>query len=252
MNPRLRRLFAAVIGKGGGAATPYSSILINDYGATEVWPLVDIASGTTITAKVNAARNGTLSGWTLQNAAGPVTGTLAPSLNGSTGDGSLNTLSLQAAFNGALGWMTIYGKVSAVGDWTDGTLRQLLDIKVDNNNRYAIYKGTVNNAIDCYMLAGGTGAARRITTSITDWFHVLISWNGTTGKVYFNATPQAGVTLGTFTGAPSIYRIAVASTNTSVWKGWMAYAAMGFGAVPSDADVAAMYAARLGAGPENP
>jgi hypothetical protein len=243
------------------AKTPYSSILINTYGASEVWPLVDIASGTIITAKANAARNGALAGWDLRNAAGPVTGTLAPYFDGADGSdyGDLDTVSHRSVFNGGIGSVVISGRVSNAADWSDGATRHLFVYKVDNSNWiYAIKHGTLGMRF--VFVIGGVTKVVTIGVLDTSWFQVGASWkdsaNGNEAKVFANGS-QSGATqtgFGAWAGTPTILSLASGTDNSSqnVWKGWLANHAVKFGSIWSPTDYANMYTALAGAGPENP
>lgn len=235
----------------------YAGILYRVYGASEVFPLVDIASGTTITAKVSAARNGSLVGWDLQNAAGPVAGTLAPYSDGVNDYGSLDTVSLGSIFNGAIGSAVICGKVSAAGDWSDGVDRVLFRYSVDVNNVLEIYKHATLGIRAFAALGGGAKIATfGIPTDQTAWFMVGISWtdsaNGNAVKLFFNGA-QGGSTLTTFgawAGTPTTLSLGSSSDSSasSVWKGWMAYHAVKFGAIWTPTNFADMYTAIATAG----
>lgn len=67
-----------MFGLSSGPVGTYEDLLVNTYGADEVWPLVDVPTGPTVDAHVNSNRDGTSSGVTWQDSAGPVSGTLAP------------------------------------------------------------------------------------------------------------------------------------------------------------------------------
>ena len=240
-----------VTGGGGNTVVPYEDALINTYGASEVWSLVDIATGTAIKAKVSTARNGTLAGWTLQNSAGPVAGTLAPSFDGTTSIGNILTDSLKAAFNGTVGWMSICLKVSGVGVWTDGALRYALQLYTDGNNYIRIYKPSETNRLNVVTNMGGAGAISQYIFDITsDWGQVVITWDknaGASGEVgiYANGILQGAIKtgLGAWSGALASGTLIGARTTTplSVWSGWLAYAAVGFGAALTPQQVADMY-----------
>lgn len=263
---RISRLIGAgVIGGKAGVSLPsLSSILINTYGATEVWPLVDISSGTTITARSNAARNGVEAGWDLQNAAGPVTGTLAPYSDGLDANhdrGNIDSVSFRAIFTGTVGSAFVFAKVANAGVWTDGLTHHLIKFKADNNNQFYITKSSTNNRIQVYTAIGGAAKIRNIdAVSTTDWFMIGISWkdsaNGDSVVAYLNATPQAALTgYGAWAGTPTINVIGADSGVASciqIWNGWLAYAAVKFGSVWSATDFTNIYAALAGAGPENP
>lgn len=264
MKDSLRRLFTSVLAPGTGTAKPsYSSILINTYGASEVWPLVDIASGTTITAKVSSARNGTLTGWTLQNAAGPVPGTLAPYSHGSVDGSNIKTASFESIFSGQIGSMFIWGKIFDATVQNDGTKDTLWYILGPSSLNYIVlrkYEGTgANRGVIALTKWGNVDQSWFYATTATlNWFSLGFSWDKTAaagageGKFYFNGTQQAGTkTFGTWDAGALIYNVLGCSQvpNIDVFNGWMAYAACKFGSVWSPADFAGMHAAAATAGP---
>ena len=235
---RLRRMMATVLG-GGASAPTFAQILRDTYGASEIYPLADIASGTTIPAFVNAAHNGSIGGaWDLQNGAGPVTGELSPYLDGTADFG--NIANLAADFNGAVGNAFIYGLVTAAGDWSDGVLRELFNHKVNNNNWIRIYK---HGTLGLYVYAAIGGVAKQVNLGIpaaqTSWFMAGLSWqdsaNGNAVKAILNGA-QVGSTqtgFGAWAGTPVIDALgSAAGTSASApWKGWLAYHTLKFGSV---------------------
>lgn len=250
MNPILRLAMPGVI-----SSVPYSSILINTYGASEVWPLVDIASGTTITAKVNTARNGTLAGWDLQNAAGPVPGTLAPFSDGTTTDsGNIFTTSLAGIFNGNVGSVFAWYRVANAGVWTDSTNRLGFVAQVNSTNLVRLLRDVASNTLRLERRGGGTVAVT--DTSIggsTAWFSLGLSWD--TGgsaelKAFINGS-QVGSTatgIGTFTGTIVSAVIGASTTLTANWHGWLAYTAVRFGSIWTPTQFANMHNAAASAG----
>lgn len=235
---------------GAGAVTPYQDTLVNTYGADEVWPLVDIASGTTITAAVNAARNGTLSGWDLQNTAGPRTGTLAP-LSGGVDYGNILTASLNGIFNGDAGGIFIWGKVQS---WTPAAAGYFLIFYVDANNFIAVNQSTIANRLTFNRKAAG---AQQIinadSQSHAGWFSVGFTWDTGAGvdgerKAFVNGT-QSGATgnaLPSF--ASNTLTIAAIGNSgvagaTAALAGWPAYAAVKFGAAWTPTQIQEMHAA---------
>jgi hypothetical protein len=237
-------------------ANNYAAILRRVYSASEVWSLVDIASGTAIKAYVSAAHNGTLTGWLLQNSAGPVTNTLAPYSDGSGDYGNIGASSV--IFNGAIGAAFVLAKVANAGVWTDGVARSLFDYKVDANNWLQIYKSSSNNIIQCYAALGGGAKIRNITVSTTDWFLIGMTWkdsaNGNSVVAYLNTTPQTALTtFGAWSGVPTILTIgSIDTTPNQSWHGWLAYKAVKYGSVWTPTDITNIYNALAGAGPENP
>jgi len=256
MNRRKLAVFIAALSGSGGAAPAlptYAEILRDTYGASEVYPLTNIPSGTTIHAFVSGAHDGTLSGWTLQNTAGPVTGTLAPTLDGTTANSDIGSLAL--IWNGGMGGMFIFGKVSNVADWSDGVSRFLVSYKVDNSNYFQLSKhGTLG--LEAWFSIGGITKVLRSAQTTTDWFSLGLTWkdsaNGNEGKMYVNGA-QVGATqtgFGAWAGTPTILRLGIASANSSVWKGGLAYNTVKFGSIWSPTEMANAYAARLTGGPD--
>lgn len=249
-------VFGTVFGGGGARRRSYSDILVDDYGASEVYPLVDIASGTAIPARVNTAYNGTLTGWDLQNASGPVAGTLAP-LSGAGDYGNIGSLAL--AFNGAVGSALIYGKMDAAL-WSDANDYYLCIHQVNANNTYRIYKSGVLG-IRVYIAIGGVAkiVTLGVPASPSDWFCVGLSWkdsaNGNEVKCFLNGS-QGGATqtgFGAWTGTTTSHLVgALSTTPANPWHGLMAYHVFKFGAIWAPTDFSDMYAARLAAGRENP
>lgn len=248
------------------AAVPYSTALVNSYGAAEVWPLVNIAGGTAITAKVAAARNGVLSGLTLQNTAGPVTNSLAPLWSGAAPYGNLltsnGTTGLADIFNGTTGSFFMWVKVAAAGVWTDGAFRRIFKFLADANNYISAYKSSTNGTIDFLYDAGGTVKTVSVSSlSSTGWFSVGMSWDKTAGangevKAYIDGA-QVGTTqtaLGTWVNTGWGTGLALLGANTvgasQNFSGWLAYSAIKFGAVWTAANFAAMHAAATTSTPD--
>jgi hypothetical protein len=252
---RMRRAAVPVLTGGGEAARSYATILHEDYGADEVWPLVDIASGTTIHAHVNGNRDGSLTGWDLQNAAGPVTGTQAPYSDGANDYGDIYTSNgsdgLNDIFDGGVGSIFMWLQTSS---WTDGNYGVGLILYVDSGNSLALRKQNVNNEYYWRYEAGGTGHTHTKSVSPADWFSVGLSWNkdaGASGEVkFFWNGAQDGPTatgLGVWSGSLVSTRCSIGSAfgngANNPWDGLLAYAAVKFGSIWTPTDFANMHAA---------
>lgn len=237
---------------GGGVSNPtYAELLRDEYGASEIWPLVDIASGTTLSAFIDPARNGTLVGWDLQNAAGAVPGTLAPYLDGVNDYGDILTE------NGSTGLVDIFDYAEGSifmwikhETWT-GITDYVFNLRVDNSNRMIIFIGAANR-VEYHYIAGGVDRTIFQSGVTGSWHSVGISWSvsGNATKFYFDGA-QLGATQGapgTFVGTPSIMSIGSYSGNTFSWLGWLSYCALKFGSVWSNADFQAMHDAASTAG----
>lgn len=246
-------LFRRGLMGGGGGSCPdfdYEDVLINTYGADEVWPLVDIASGTTITAAVASARNGTLSGWDLKNAAGPFPCTFAPYSNDNADYGDIYSASLSGIFNGDVGSLFCWLKLST---WTDGLTQYILLLQVDANNYFYVRKSSTNNRITISRTGSGSALNVNVNSlSYTDWFSLGLSWDVNAGvdgemKVFVQGA-QSGSTstgLGAFVGSLSSALTLVGSANKAALplKGWIAYPAVNFGSAWTPTQFAEMHAA---------
>lgn len=246
-------------GKGGSlanAARSYAEILRDDYGADEIWPLVDIASGTTIPAFVNSARNGTLTGWDLQNAAAPVPGTLAPYSDGANDYGNIytsnGTTGLVDIWNGQLFSMFIWG----LPVWASGTVRRIIDIRASSSNLLLFGKNDAVGTVQyLYRANNVTKTINFSSESPSGWhsFGMSVSLGADEFKAFFDGA-QAGTTqtsLGTWSGTPASTQTNIGSSPTvptNVWNGHVAYCAMIFGSIWTPAQFLAMHNAAATAG----
>lgn len=241
----------------GGQIPSYSSILINDFGASEVWPLVDIDSGTTVFAKVSSARNGTLQGLDLQNADGPVPGTLAPYFDGVNDYVNIITASLQSIFDLDKGAVFGWSKASGSGIWTDGSGRFIMSLQYDGVNYFRVAKSTSNNTMELSR-RDSTGLHRLLYSpfSSTNWFSWGISWDTVADELkFFINGSQVGATLtglGNWGGHGLVTALigAVTTVPAQVWSGWLAYPSVWFGSVPTPTDFSNMTVAAAISGPE--
>jgi hypothetical protein len=246
----------------GGPARTYAQILVEDFGASEVWPLVNIASGTTIPAFVNSARNGVLSGWALQNTPGPVPGTLAPFSDGTNDFGNIYStgggVGFADIFNGNIGAAFMWLKAAGAGVWSDGLARRGINWTVNTSNRILIQKPGTANTIQAFHFGGGVNKNVAHTISTTDWFSVGLSWNTGGGgelKVFVDGA-QVGTTqtgLGAFTGTLGSTSTLIGSQEVApslVWHGWLGYAASRNGSIWTPTNFADMHAAAAAAGPD--
>ena len=223
---------------GSTGVLTYANTLINTYGASEVWPLVDISSGTTINAFVNTARNGTLTGWDLQNTAGPVTGTLAP-LSDTTDSGDIQTASHTSLFDGDTGSLFIWAKAT---DWTAGA-RVLFWMSVDGSTYVLLFRNG-SNLVFHHRVGGTLKVITVASGDPTDWFSVGMSWDTSGGgelKAYQDGV-QVGTTqtgLGTWSGSLAVTRIGTDGSN--VWAGHMAYPCARYGNIWTAANMSGMH-----------
>ena len=237
---------------GGSPVRSYAQILVEDFGANEVWPLVDIASGTTINAYVNAARNGTLTGWDLQNAVGPVPGTLAPFGDGTNDIGNVFSASLAGIGNFNIGSMLVWCKMT-LAVWGGSAFGIMFELRTNGAVFTFITKDNAANRL--YWQHGGTTIQRPTTNfSTNNWFMVGLSWNNTIPerKAYYNGV-QVGATI---TSAFNIVTAIDAATisarigGTLDLTGHIAYPSVKFGSTWTPTNMLDIYNAAATAGPD--
>jgi hypothetical protein len=236
----------------------YAELLRDTYGADEVWPLVDITAGTTVHAFVNGSRDGTLAGWDLQNAEGPLyQGGSAP-LSGDAGDyGNILSASLSSIFDGDVGSVLCAVKVSNADVWTDGTVRLILRLWNDADNRVQLYRHDTNNKLYFYREADGTGWGIWPTLSSVRWLWLGMSWDVNAGasgelKAFINGEQVDDIktNIDNFVGTCDTYSVIGAPFpgHDTTFDGWLAFVAVTFGSTWSPAQFEAMHEAALIAG----
>lgn len=129
-----------------------------------------------------------------------------------------SVLTFTNAILGTKGTLFIVGRVSAVGVWTDTTLRYMMRLQVDANNLLHVIKSNTNNTIGIRFRAGGTEKTISIATSTVDFYKLIVTWgdsaNGNAINAWFNGvaqTPQT--TFGAFTGTITTKTFGEASAN---------------------------------------
>lgn len=234
---------------GGGFAT-YAEQLVDDYGASEVWPLVDIASGTTITAHMSSDRDGTLSGFDLQNDAGPagVSDSLLPYLDGND-YGDIFTSSLASLFDSSAGGVFVIGKVPSAA-WTDGAQRRIIQFSGSSGNEIFVYKNTTSNQLVVWYRTQSaleiSAANLTIDTSTTDYWSLALTWDVSNDEsiVYWNGEQihVAGASTA-FAGAITAAYIGASSTSPGTpWIGNVGWPTLWAGTVPAKKTIADMHA----------
>lgn len=239
-----------------GDVRSYATIL-RDLGADEVWPLVDIASGTNIPAFVNSNRDGTLQGWDLQDEPGPVSGTAAPYSDGVNDYGNITTSNgsdgLADIFDGGAWSMFIWGKIPEAA-WTDGQQRHGIHFNAGADNYLLLRKSNSNNRLDMLARVSASFYIARYTYvagGTTDWFSFGASGDTAANelKLFVDGEEKEGVTYGTFVGTPSIMMLLAQNVPPSViWQGHAAYAVVKFGSVFSPWDFKRLHEAAFTAG----
>ncbi len=198
------------------------------------WVLGEHSPLTTAICQIDKNQNGTHSGVTLGNS-GIGDGQVCPFYDpAGPGRTDLQTAAFVANFDGQVGTLSFWGKVSAAGVWTDGTQRLVFIVYVDGNNFLQVNRTPVNGDLEYVYTANGT--TERVTLnglSTTDWMHLAMTWDlgaGVNGefKAFYNGA-QAGATqtgLGTWAGAPVAVFVGVGALVNFPWSGYAAHVAL--------------------------
>jgi hypothetical protein len=191
--------------------------------------------GATAFCQVNPAQNGTHTAVTLGNA-GIGDGQVCPYYDGAAYT-DVYSATLRAALNGNAGTVAIWVRVSAAGDWTDGSRREAVRmIDTDDSNEYFwLAKDSTNNQWWFRYTAAGTIEDVRVASGApTAFTHLALTWDinaGADGEVKaYAAGAQTGATrtnLGVWAGLIDTALIGAATTAPLVpWKGYLAHCAL--------------------------
>jgi len=182
---------------------------------------------------VKAVSNGKYTGVTLLQP-GMGDGFSSPLFDGATSYGNIYGAGLANAFTGGGFTLACWAKVSGAGVWTDATLRRIVYLAVDVNNRVYFERSTTDNRIN-YVFAGGgiTDSVALTSFSPTAWFHLAITVSASDNaiKALINGA-QTGATqtgVGVWAGllaATSTLIGAASTTPANVYSGTIAHAAI--------------------------
>jgi hypothetical protein len=258
-------LFQPIHFRGGIAASgmsAYVAYVINTHGASEIWKLTDIVSGTTAPAQVAAARDGVQTGLTLQDTAGPVTSDagLAPRFEfGTTDEVDLFTASMQSIFNTTQFTFTLFIKMLNAAVWDDLLNHYMLDITGGGAGNSALRMLKVNNVnatLRVTLALNGVSHTSNVIAAThgkpTDWLmwsavyaqgvNVHQNLNGT------DLSPVTTLSSNTWTSSPAMGNFDIgrssnvgAALNHAGWGGYVMY----FPVAKSAADLADIYSKRL-------
>jgi hypothetical protein len=209
----------------------YRSKVLAIPGLLAYWPLNETAG--VVAADVSGnARHGAYSGVTLGQP-GIGDGNTCPLFDGAAGYVNVYSASLAGAFNGAEGSLVAWAQVAAAGVWTDSTLRSIVTLETDTNNKVTIEKSATNNRLNFTHIAGGTTKQQNTTAyPLTTWLTLGITWSKSGDALigYVNGTATATVTgVGDYTGALAAVRCNIGArltTPTQLWSGWLAHVAV--------------------------
>ena len=203
------------------------------YGPIAYWPLNEV-SGTTAACLVNAAQNGTYSSdvSAMGIGTGIGDGNTAVYFDGANDYVNILTATMTAAFGKLTGTFMIWGKVNAVGIWTDGAQHYLAQLRADANDYFVMAKAVANNRlIHTYRAGGVSEILLEDAVSTTAWSCHVVTWDKTgTGNAisYRDSTPintlaiannwTANLTLAVI-GAQNV-------VPNNAWHGWLAHCAL--------------------------
>ena len=228
----------------------YADLVVNTYGAAEVWPLVDVDSGVTVPAYVSTpTRDGTATSVTWQSGASPLTGgtKLTPYFDGALDSIDLFTASLAGLINAAstLSIRLLFQPASA-GFWTDGNNHGLMLLYASATNYISMRKSVANGTL---VLFAKMDNSNKVVTfsgvSGTGIFDVGLTLDKPNDQLigYLNGSPSTPTTgLPSWTGGAFTQALLGTYLATPNMLGYLAFAMVWDGVVPP-ADWAAMYAA---------
>ena len=217
-----------------GAATYTDKVLAT--GPLLYFPLNETAGAAAVNyGSLGTAANGSYTGVTLANAAGPAGEGMAPFFDGANDYVDIYSAALDAAFSGATGTVMAWAKVAA-GAWNDGTIRKVFRILGDINNYYEMGQLAAANTSQHYGKAGGGAASINTGMSPATWICFAQTWSDGNNDDEFRAFisgAQTGATsanLNNWTAGGLNANGAVIGAASTVpqnpWHGWLAHAAV--------------------------
>jgi hypothetical protein len=220
----------------------YAERLVANYGASVVYPLVDIASGAAITS-VPAGYEGTQSGWSLQSVPGPIPGEMSPVSDGASSIGNVFTSALASVFNQSEGSVSICVRM---GDaYYDSRDNRFFHLFADGTNLVFLQKNTVNQLGWRYTADGTTDQGSSLYAN-QGWMQLTLVYSKSDDSVqmYLNGAlinSQSPATLGAWVGNLTIALVGASAANTRVLDGALAYVAYWGGTTLTLTDVQGMW-----------
>jgi len=210
-----------------------------------VYPMLETSGTTIVNAKGLAARNGTYSNVTLNQADCPFGQGRVGLWNATTSYGNIYSASLAAAYNGLEGGIACWWLY--LGSWTDGASRQIAALSRDDGANYQqVGKSGTNNTTVAAYRGGGTLDTINKTHSPTTWTHSVVTWSSTNDRLRYyvnNALVSTATTLGAWIGPLNASTTLIGAGKTTplqVWHGYLAYMSI-YDTEPSAADVNTLY-----------
>ena len=153
------------------ALSPYSYFILGEHLGTVAYDCMKLAqSGAHVSVTLGQVGIGD--------------GQVCPFYDGANSHTNIYTAGGAAAFNGSAGTISIWAKVSAVGDWTDGTQRTTIRFAVDANNYIELVKLVGANLLQWGYRAGGVTKSVNLGGLATvDWMHMALTWDSVADEV---------------------------------------------------------------------
>lgn len=147
---------------------------------------------------------------------------------------SIYSASLNTAVNKQEGSLFVWVRVSAAGDWTDATARNVIQLGFGNaSTEYVrITKTSTNNTMQwSHRVDANVKSISKSDMATTEWFQVGITWSNSNDRLraYLNGI-QVGIdtaAIGTIVNDLDPIRCHVGAQSTTPlipWKGWAAHA----------------------------
>lgn len=200
-------------------------------GLIAYWPLWE-SSGTVAVDVSGNGRDGAYTAVTLGQS-GIGDGRTCPLFNGTSSFVNVFSASLQGAFVGGEGTLSLWMRVANAGVWTDGVQRRGIRLAVDGNNTINIGRLTTNNQFRWTYAAGAvTKSVTKSSLTTTDWMHIALTWSKSADLMvaYFNGTQEGtNNALGTWAGSLASTLCTIGATSTApldVWSGTEAHVAL--------------------------
>lgn len=184
------------------------------------WPMNE-ETGTVIYDVSGNARNGAYNIITLNNAQSPNN---RPSPLFTTRNANLYSTSLNSAFSGVEGCISMFLKVSEAGKWIEGGKTGFLFQADANNYIYCVIGGGDYQFVMVYR-SGGTNKSYVMLLNNIGWFHMAITWSKVNDRAIFwiNGVPvNTATTLVDWAGELSTGLASLGGYDlvTEIWNGW--------------------------------
>lgn len=190
--------------------------------------ILNQTSGSTAVDSSPEGNDGTYSGATLANATGP-DGRPVPLFDGVNDHVNVYSAGFDSDWNGQEFTVSLWGKVLNAAVWTDGTIKLMINLHVDADNKFFILKSNVSNEITVQYTASAVDKIINISISTINWFNIIVTVSLASDemKIFLNGIQQGATitTLGTWIGNLDSSNTVLAAFNTAgifSWSGWLA------------------------------